>query len=338
MKPVARIGLDIAKNTFQVHGVNAHGAVVMRKQLSRGEVLRFFANVPACVVGIEACAGSHYWARELKRLGHDARLMAGQFVASYRKSGKNDANDAEVICEAVGRPNMRFVPIKNEEAQAVLTVHRARQLLVSERTALANQIRGLLGEFGIVIAAGLAPLRRRLAQIGAGQQALPVLARETVGELHDRLRLLDACISQYDKKIEAIARGSEPARRLMRVEGIGPVTSTALVASVGDARAFTNGRQFAAWLGLTPSQHSSGGRSRLSHISKRGNVDLRTLLIHGARSVLQFTSKKADRKSIWVEALKARSGTNVAAVALAAKQARIIWALLARGTEYQPAT
>ena len=338
MKAVARIGLDIAKNTFQVHGVNAHGAVVMRKQLSRGEVLRFFANVPACVVGIEACAGSHYWARELKGLGHDARLMAGQFVAPYRKSGKNDANDAEAICEAVGRPNMRFVPIKNEEAQAVLTVHRARQLLVSERTALANQIRGLLGEFGIVIAAGLAPLRRRLAQIGAGQQTLPVLARETVGELHDRLRLFDACISQYDRKIEVIARGSEPARRLMRVEGIGPVTSTALVASIGDARAFTNGRQFAAWLGLTPSQHSSGGKSRLGHISKRGNVDLRTLLIHGARSVLQFTSKKTDRKSVWVEALKARSGTNVAAVALAAKQARIIWALLARGTEYQPAT
>jgi len=165
-----------------------------------------------------------------------------------------------------------------------------------------------------------------------------VLARETVGELHDRLRLFDACISQYDKKIEVIARGSEPARRLMRVEGIGPVTSTALVASIGDARAFANGRQFAAWLGLTPSQHSSGGKSRLGHISKRGNVDLRTLLIHGARSVLQFTSKKVDRKSVWVEALKARSGTNVAAVALAAKQARIIWALLARGTEYQPAT
>lgn len=338
MKSVARIGLDIAKNTFQVHGVNAHGTVVMRKQLSRGEVLRFFANVPACLVGIEACAGSHYWARELQRLGHDARLMAGQFVAAYRKSGKNDANDAEAICEAVGRPNMRFVPIKGEEAQAVLAVHRARQLLISERTALANQIRGLLGEFGIVIAVGLARLRHALAQIGVGHQTLPLLARETVGELHDRLRLLDACISQYDRKIEEIARASEPARRLMRVEGIGPVTSTALVASVGNARAFSNGRQFAAWLGLTPSQHSSGGRSRLGHISKRGNVDLRTLLIHGARSVLQFTSKKTDRKSIWVEALKARSGMNVAAVALAAKQARIIWALLARGTEYLPAT
>jgi len=337
MQTVIRMGLDIAKNAFQVHGVNAQGKVVVRKQLSRGEVRRFFANVPACLVGIEACAGSHYWARELTALGHDARLMAGQFVAAYRKNGKNDANDAEAICEAVGRPNMRFVPVKSEEAQAVLTVHRARQLLVAERTALGNQIRGLLGEFGIVIAAGLAPLRHGLGRIGTGHRALPVLARETVGELHDRLRLLDARITQYDRKIEALARASEPARRLMRVEGIGPVTATALVASVGNARAFKNGRQFAAWLGLTPSQYSSGGKNRLGRITKRGNVDLRTLLIHGTRSLLRLTAKRRDRKSAWVEALKARSGANIAAVALAAKHARIIWALLAHGTEYQPA-
>jgi transposase len=337
MQTVVRMGLDIAKSAFQVHGVNAQGKVVVRKQLSRGEVGRFFANVPACLVGIEACAGAHYWARELAALGHDARLMAGQFVAAYRKNGKNDANDAEAICEAVGRPNMRFVPVKSEEAQAVLTVPRARQLLVAERTALGNQIRGLLGEFGIVMAAGLAPLRHGLGRIGTGHHALPVLARETVGELHDRLRLLDARITQYDQKIGSLARASEPARRLMRVEGIGPVTATALVASVGNARAFKNGRQFAAWLGLTPSQYSSGGKNRLGRITKRGNVDLRTLLIHGTRSLLRLTAKRRDRKSAWVEALKARSGANVAAVALAAKHARIIWALLAHGTEYRPA-
>lgn len=337
MKKPVRIGLDIAKTVFQLHAVDAHDKTVFRKTLSRGEMITFFANLAPCLVGIEACAGSHYWARELIKLGHDARLMAAQFVSPYRKSGKNDANDAEAICEAVGRPNMRFVPVKSEEAQAVLAVHRARALTVSERTALINQVRGLLGEFGIVAGAGTAQARRLLAEIGAGGRQLPILARETIGELHDRLHALDERILASDRKITALARQSEAAQRLMAIEGVGPITATALVASVGNAQAFKNGRQFAAWLGLTPRQNSSGGKTKLGAISKRGDVVLRTLLIHGTRSALQRTTNKTDRKSCWVEALKARSCNNVAAVALAAKNARIIWAMLARGTEYRVA-
>lgn len=334
---ITRIGLDIAKSVFELHGVDARGKTVLRKTLVRGEVLCFFANRPACLIGIEACAGSHYWARELIKLGHDVRLMAAQFVIPYRKSGKNDANDAEAICEAVGRPNMRFVPVKSEEAQAVLAVHRARALTVSERTALVNQVRGLLGEFGIVASAGIARARKLLAEIGAGARPLPVLARETLGELHDRLRTLDERILAYDRKIATLAQQSEAARRLMAIEGIGPVTASAIVASVGPATTFTSGRQFAAWLGLTPRQHSSGGKTVLGGISKRGDVVLRTLLIHGARSVLRLTAARNDRKSLWVEGLKARSCNNVAAVALAAKNARIIWAMLTRGTDYRVA-
>lgn len=337
MKPVARMGLDIAKSVFQLHAVDVHGKPVFRKTLSRGEMLGFFAKLTPCLIGIEACAGSHYWARELIKLGHDARLMAGQFVSPYRKGGKNDANDAEAICEAVGRPNMRFVPVKSEEAQAVLAVHRARALSVSERTALINQVRGLLGEFGIVTGAGIAQARKLLAEIGTGGRQLPVLARETIGELHDRLRALDERIFVYDRKISALAKQSEPAQRLMAIEGVGPITATALVASVGNAQAFKNGRQFAAWLGLAPRQNSSGGKTKLGSISKRGDVMLRTLLIHGTRSALQRMANKTDQKSLWVEALKARTCSNVAAVALAAKNARIIWAMLARGTEYRVA-
>jgi transposase len=336
---VVRIGLDLAKSVFQIHGVNAAGKVVMVKTLRRAEVLTFFANLPACLIGMEACAGSHYWARELIKLGHDARLIAAQFVAPYRlsgKSGKNDANDAAAICEAVSRPSMRFVPVKSEEAQAILTVHRARTLQVAERTALANQIRGLLGEFGIVIAQGIARLRHALGELGQGKFALPLIARETMGVLHDRLRALDDAIRMWDKKIEALARQSEPARRLMALDGVGPITATAIVASVGNAKCFNSGRQFAAWMGLTPRQQSSGGKAKLGRISKRGDTALRTLLIHGTRSVLTRTAQKSDRKSAWAEQLRARSNANITAVALANKHARIIWAMLAHGTEYRP--
>lgn len=282
--------------------------------------------MPTCLIGIEACAGSHYWARELIKLGHDARLMAAQFVMPYRMGGKNDANDAEALCEAVGRPQMRFVPVKSEEAQAVLAVHRARALTVSERTALVNQVRGLLGEFGIVVGKGMAQARRLLADIGAGGRQLPLLARETIGGLHDRLRVLDGQILAYDKQIASLAQASEPAQRLMAIEEVGPVTATAIIASVGNAQAFKNARQFAAWLGLTPRQDSSGGQTKLGPITKRGDVTLRTLLIHGSRSVLCRSGDRTDRKSRWAEALNARSCANVAAVALAAKNARIIWA------------
>ncbi|MFZ5698556.1 MAG: IS110 family transposase [Pseudomonadota bacterium] len=333
---LTRVGLDTAKQVFQVHGVDEHGKTMLQKQLVRARVLEFFANLPPCLIGLEACAGTHYWARELGKLGHTVRLMAGQFVAPYRKSGKNDANDAEAICEAVGRPNMRFVPVKSVEQQAILAVHRTRSLLVETRTALVNQMRGLLGEFGITVAQGIDRLRRAMPEIlEDGENRLPGLARETFAELLEQLRAIDVRVAYYDRRIEMLSREMNAAKRLMAIAGIGPVTATALVATVGDAKVFSNGRQFAAWLGLTPRQHSSGGKSKLGRISKRGDVYLRTLLIHGARSALRLTMNKRDPKSQWAEGLKLRSGNNIAAVALAAKHARIIWAMLARETEYR---
>lgn len=336
---VTRIGLDIAKHVFQVHGVDERGKVVVRKSLTRGRVREFFANLPACMVGIEACGGAHYWARELAKLGHTVHLMAGQFVSPYRKSGKNDANDAEAICEAVGRPNMRFVPAKDEEQQAVLMVHRARSLMVASRTAQVNQIRGLLGEFGIVVPQGVHKLREQLPDIlEDAENGLPGLGRQILAQLLEQVRYFDQQLQHYERRIAQIAAQSEPAKRLMAIEGVSPITATAMVASVGEAKTFENGRQFAAWLGLTPRQHSSGGKSRLGRISKRGDGYLRTLLVHGTRAVLRTVERRTDTKSRWAKALQSRSGNNVAAVALAAKHARIIWAMLAKGTDYRTAT
>lgn len=331
---VERIGLDIAKSSFQVHGVDAHGKVVVRKQLSRGKVLPYFAQLPPCLVGLEACGGAHYWARELQKLGHDVRLMAGAMIQPYRTGQKNDQNDAEAICEAVSRPRTRFVSVKSEAQQAVLTVHRARELLVTERTALANQIRGVVMEYGIIIAQGIQRLRRELPELVTAE-TLPELVREVVGELRERLLELDRRITDYDHRIEQLAKQNEATRRLMQVEGVGPITATAIVATIGTGVAFQHGRQFAAWLGLVPKQHSTGGKTVLGRITKHGNVYLRTLLIHGARAVLQFSAKRSDAKSRWVEAVRQRRGNNIAAVALAAKHARILWALLAHGQEYQ---
>lgn len=335
---VTRIGLDIAKNVFEVHGVDEHGKVVLRKTLKRDKVTEFFANLPPCLIGIEACGSAHHWARRLTKPGHTVRLMAGQFVAPYRKSGKNDSNDAEAICEAVGRPNMRFVPVKSEEQQAVLMLHRARSLMVENRTAQVNQIRGLLAEFGLVVPQGIEKLRHQLPDIlEDAENGLPVLARETLSDLMEQLRHWDERVSHYDRQIECWAANSESAQRLMRVEGIGPITATALVASVGDAKVFDSGRQFAAWLGMVPRQHSSGGKFRLGAITKRGDPYLRKLLIHGARSVIATLSRRNDAKSRWVQQLKERSGANIAAVALAAKHARIVWALLTTGEAYRAA-
>jgi transposase len=254
---------------------------MLEQTLSRSQVLTYFAKLPVCLIGIEACSSSHYWARELRRLGHDVRLMAPHFVTPYRKNGKNDANDAEAICEAVGRPNMRFVPIKTEEAQGVLTLHGARELLVSQRVALSNQIRGLLGESGIAVAAGMPRLRQVMMERQTGARALPLLAKETIVELYERMLGLDGKAAAYERKIAVLAAQSEIARRLMQIEGIGPITATAPVASVSDGKLFRSGGEFAAWLGLTPTQYSSGGKSRLGGITKRGDVRLRTLLIHG---------------------------------------------------------
>jgi len=331
---VVRIGLDIAKQSFQVHGVDTHGKVAVRKQLSRSKVLPYFAQLPPCLVGLEACGGAHYWARELQKRGHEVRLMAAAMIQPYRTKQKNDQNDAEAICEAVSRPRTRFVPVKSEAQQAVLTVHRARELLVTERTALANQIRGLLLEYGVVIAQGIQRLRRELPELLTAE-TLPTLVREVGAELRERLLELDRRIAEYDHRMEQLATQNEAARRLMQVEGVGPVTATAIVATIGDGHAFQHGRQFAAWVGLVPKQHSTGGKTNLGRITKHGNVYLRTLLIHGARAVLQFSAKRTYPKSCWVEAVRQRRGNNIAAVALAAKHARILWALLAHGQEYQ---
>jgi transposase len=333
---VARIGVDLAKNVFELYGVDESEQRVLSKTVRRGQLLATFAQLPPCLVGMEACGSAHYWAREFRKLGHEPRLMAPQFVAPYRKNDKNDRNDAAAICEAVGRPNMRFVPIKEVEQQAVLTLHRTRALLVSERTALVNHMRGLLSEYGIIIAQGVAKVRAALPQIlEDGDNALPGLAREVFADLQARLRSADERIATYDRRIAELARASEPVQRLMQVEGVGPLTATALTATVGDARQFRTGRQFAAWLGLVARQRSSGGKARHGRITKRGDVYLRTLLIHGARALMRHLVGRQDRKSRWVLALKERRGFNKAAVALAAKHARILWALLVRGTQYQ---
>lgn len=338
---VARIGLDLAKLVFQVHGVNEEGKPVVCKTLSRGKVLEFFAQLPSCLVGMEACGGAHHWARELKKLGHDVRMMSPQFVTPYRKEQKNDGNDAAAICEAVARPTMRFVPVKSIEQQAVLTVHRARQLVVGERTALVNQVRGLLSEFGIVVGQGVGQLRRRLPEVLEDtENQLPALAREAFSDLLDRLRLTDARIREYDRRVANLLQNMPAAQRLTQMEGVGPITATALVATVGEAREFVNGRQFAAWLGLVPRQYSSGGKARHGRITKRGDRYLRTLLVHGARTVLVRASRREDAKSQWFQRLRARRGFNKATVALAAKHARILWVMLARGEDYRsfPAT
>lgn len=333
-----RCGLDIAKQAFQVHGVNEGGAVKGRKQLARAKVLEYFAQLPPCLIGMEACAGAHYWARELTKLGHTVKLMGAQFVIPYRKRDKNDANDAEAICEAVGRPHMHFVAVKTEEQQAVLMVHRARSLLVANRTALVNQIRGLLGEFGLVIPKGITRLRAQLPQLlEDAENGLPALGREVLAELLEQLRELDQRTRRYDLKIRELAQQSEPARRLMRVEAIGAQTATALVASMGDPGVFKSARNYAASLGLVPRQNSSGSTTRLGHITKQGDRYLRTLLVHGARAYLRVLDKKTDGKSAWVRRLKERRHINVAAVALAAKHARIAWAMLAKSTEYRSA-
>jgi len=334
---VKRIGIDLAKRVFEVCGVDEREQVVLRKTLRRGKVLEFFAQLPPCLMGMEACGSAHYWARELGRLGHEVRLMAPQFVAPYRKNDKNDANDAEAICEAVGRPSMRFVPVKSEQQQAVLALHRARELLVRQRTALANHVRGLLAEFGIVVS-GKGPARVCSALPGIledGENGLPGLMREVLSDAYRRLGELDREVKAYDRKVARLARDDEVACRLMEVEGVGPLTATAVVASVGDPRMFKNGRQFAAWLGLVPRQHSSGGRSRQGRITKRGDVYLRTLLVHGARAVIRRLEKRDDARGWWVKPLLERRGFNKTTVALAAKNARILWVLMARGEHYQ---
>lgn len=332
---ITTVGLDLAKNVFQVHGVNQHGKIELRKQLKRDQVAAFFANLPACLIGMEACSGAHHWARKLQALGHTVRLMAPQFVKPYVKSNKNDAADAEAICEAVARPSMRFVPIKNIEQQSVLSLHRVRQGFVKARTAQANQIRGLLGEYGLIVPQGIAYIAQRVPDlIEDASTELPGSFRLLIDRLVEHLKLLHRQVEEIEMQIKAWHRASEASRRLEKVPGIGPLTATAMVASVGDAKNFDNGRQFAAWLGVVPRQHSSGGKPTLLGMSKRGDAYLRTMLIHGARSVIYRATQRADAES-WLVKLTTRRNKNIAAVALANKNARTIWALLAHDREFR---
>lgn len=335
---VKRIGIDLAKQIFQVHGVDRFGKVVVRKQLRRAQMHAFFKALPPCLIGMEACASSHYWGRVLTGYGHVVKLMAAQFVKPYVKSGKNDANDAEGICEAVGRPNMRFVQIKSVEQQVMQAEHRIRSRLVRVRTALSNEIRGLLGEFGIVVGRGVNQIRNALPVV-LEQKEHPLTQRFAclLAELAEELRQTDDRIDAHDKRIRADSREDERVSRLMQIEGIGPISASALVAAVGDARQFASGRDMAAWIGLVPSQHSSGGKERLGHISKRGDTYLRTLLIHGARAALNSCAGKQDRRSQWAQALATRRNRNIATVALANKNARIAWAVLSRAEAYRMA-
>ena len=333
---ITQIGVDLAKLVFQVHGVDARGKVTLRRQLKRPQVVAFFAQLAPCLIGMEACGGAHFWARKLIECGHTVKLIAPQFVKPYVKSNKNDAADAEAICEAVGRPNMRFVPIKNTEQQALLGMHRARQGFVTERTAQANQIRGLLSEFGLVMPVGIRSIWRKLPEIlGDVENGLSGVSRALFARLFEHFRTLDRQVQELEREINAWHREDTASQRLQAIPGIGPLTASALVASIGDAKVFHNGRQFAAWLGLVPRQNSSGGKTNLLSISKRGDTYLRTMLIHGARSVLLHLKSHPDQADGWLARVANRRNPNIAVVALANKNARTVWALLAHGRDYK---
>lgn len=332
---ITTVGIDLAKNVFQLHGVDVSGKTVIKKQLRRDQVVNFFVNLPSCLIGMEACGSAHHWARKLQGLGHTVKLMAPQFVKPYVKTNKNDAADAEAICEAVSRPNMRFVPIKNMEQQGVLALHRVRQSFVRARTAQANQIRGLLSEFGLIIPQGIGAITARTPElIEDASNELPGAFRLLVQRLLDHLKELDRQANEIEDQIQTWHCSSTASCKLAQVPGIGPLTASALVASIGDAKNFDSGRQVAAWLGLVPKQHSSGGKQNLLGMSKRGDTYLRTLLIHGARSVIYRAQRKSD-SCCWINGVVNRRNKNVAAVALANKNARIIWALLAHERQYE---
>ncbi|HZS67401.1 MAG TPA: IS110 family transposase [Burkholderiales bacterium] len=331
---ISAVGIDLAKSVFQIHGVDKRGKVLVRKQLKRSQVLNFFANQSPCVIGMEACSSAHHWARKLQALGHTVRLIAPQFVKPYVKSNKNDVADAEAICEALLRPTMRFVAVKTVDQQALLSLHRARQGFVKARTAQANQIRGLLSEYGLVIPQGIGHIAKRVPELieDAGNE-LPGVFRVLIDRLLEHFKGLERQVAELEAQIRAWHRESEASRKLERIPGIGPLSASAFVATVGDAKSFANGRQVAAWLGLVPRQRSSGGKATLLGISKRGDSYLRTLLIHGARAVIRAAHRKRMNRG-WLHEVLKRRNPNVAAVALANKNARIAWALLAHDRHY----
>ncbi|NIP17542.1 MAG: IS110 family transposase [Xanthomonadales bacterium] len=337
MKEVTTIGLDLAKNVFQVHGVDAEGNVVIRRQLRRSQVLPFFRKLEPCLVGLEACATAHHWARELMALGHEVRLMPPHYVKPYVKRGKNDAADAAAIAEAVTRPTMRFVAVKSIEQQSILMVHRTRELLVRQRTMAINAMRGHMAELGIVAPSGVPQIRKLLAIIDDSEDdRLPPVARSCLEALARQYLALDAEINAAERQIHAWHRNDETSRRLATIPGIGVITASALAASVSDPNVFRSGRELAAWIGLVPRQNATGGKPRLGRICKQGDAYLRWLLVAGAMSVVRH-AKRRGAASPWLAELIARKPAMVCAVALANKNARTAWAILMSGEGYRPA-
>jgi transposase len=335
MAEITTIGLDIAKSVFQVHGIDAAGQVVVRRQLRRSHVLKFFAGLAPCIVGVEACATSHYWSRQLQALGHSVKLMPPSYVKPYVKRQKNDMADAEAICEAVMRPTMRFVETKTPEQQSVLMLHRIRLTLVSQRTMLSNTIRAHMAEFGIVAPIGRRGLDELLAVLSdLDDERVPALGRDCLVAVAEQLLLVKRKILDMDRRIAACHRSSDMSRRLAEIPGIGPLVATALVATVPDPRAFASARNFAAWIGLVPKQNSSGGKQRLGGITKQGNRYLRSMLTVGALAVIRYAERHGTKRP-WIIKLLARRPTKVAAVALANKMARMAWAIMAKGERYR---
>lgn len=332
---ITTLGIDIAKNVFQLHGVNAEGTTMLTKKISRNKLPEFITQLTPCLIGMEACGGSNYWARKFREMGHEVRLISPQFVKPYVKSNKNDVVDAEAICEAVARPNMGYVAIKNIEQQDIQSVHRIRARFVRERTALANQIRGLLAEYGIIMAQGISNVRKQLPLIlEDAENELSILGRRLFNNLYEQLQDIDKKVQQYDLQIQQYCQSNEICKRLLKLQGVGVLIASAIVASIGNAKIFKNGREMSAFIGLVPKQYSSGGKQRLLGISKRGDRYLRCLLIHGARSVL-FRAKNLPKKQAeWLSSLIERRGRNRAIVALANKNVRIMWALMARNEQF----
>ena len=335
MKDVKVLGIDLAKNVFQLHGTNEKGKCVFRKRLRREKLTEFVVQLKPCIIGIEACMGSHYWARAFQEMGHTVKIMSPQFVKPYVMSNKNDRNDARGIAEAVMRPNMKFVSVKKIEQQDVLLIHRARELIMKQRTAQSNQIRGLLMEYGVVIPQGIYNVKMLLEILEDNKEKLTIKSLFIFTKLYEQFKIYNDQLAAYDKQLEQLAEEDTLCKEIMKIDGIGPITASAIIATVGDAKSFKNGREMSAWLGLVPKQHSSGNTVRLSGISKRGDSYVRKLLVHGARSVLNNCEKKRDRSSLWIADKKNRCGYNKAAVALANKNARVIWAIMATGECYR---
>lgn len=333
------LGIDLAKTSFSLVGMDKHGKVILRKTLKRAQLLPFIAQCPPCLIGMEACSGAHYWGREFRQLGHDIGIIASKFIAPFRKGGKNDNNDAEAICEAVRRSNIWFVPVKTAEQQAQLCVHRVRQGLIGERTALINQLRGLLSEFGIVMPKGRYPAQREIPLIlEDADNGLPMLARQMITNLWERIKIASEQILFYDRELRRQARHHPVAKRLLTIPGVGEQVASGIVASVPDPSLFKNSRQFAAWLGLVPRQYTTGGNIRLGRITKQGDRYLRMCLVHGARAVLANTKDKQDKISCWARELIARRGYLRAVVAMAARNARLIWTLMVKQEDYKVIT